>query len=38
MTPDPKLDLVLARVVDVPPALVWKAIATTEGEMSTPMA
>jgi uncharacterized protein YndB with AHSA1/START domain len=25
MTPDPRLDLVLERVVDVPPALVWKA-------------
>ncbi len=25
MTPDPKLDLVLERVVDVPPELVWKA-------------
>lgn len=25
MIPDPKLDLVLERVIDVPPSLVWKA-------------
>jgi uncharacterized protein YndB with AHSA1/START domain len=25
LTPDPKLDLVLERVVDVPPALIWEA-------------
>lgn len=29
-TPDPKLDLILERTVDVPPELVWKAWTTPE--------
>jgi uncharacterized protein YndB with AHSA1/START domain len=29
-TPDPKLDLVLERVVDVPPDLVWAAWTRSE--------